>query len=519
MNALAISLLLFAQEPGFPKRVDVDNENDWPKEGRIVVEGVYSLLGDSAGTAYRRMELRICKAPFMTPRSLLSRKSPTGNIEVTGVVEMANGKRVVQVEDFTLLDDDPTRFEQMITAAEGDPEKLYAAAEWAKRRFKLYKSEAMKAAVRRANEAGLLAERKNAVGDPQKLSALKNKLDQKIKQDPDSPPETYDFESLVHEIVRAEFDRVPRDDHAALMNFADFVQRQLPGAKDIGDAVDPRHRNNYDAKPLATYDGAEAGLRRALERYFYSTLIDKALAASFQKDGAAPFELAETAKKKIPEYREVARRWFRQWAKTQEGRLVDLEAGEASETARIVADELEDFAFAAKLRSDWLDAREAKIRKREKEAAEESGANRVQRDADAWFELAKQRLAWFKDSPEQEAKAVKTLEDVLSFAPQFNKAELELRNLGYIQSTTGWRRKQERERDPKKAGRSRAVAVNMTAAEVLDALGKPTYRSRMVTATGATVVWIYRSSGGDTLVVLTGPAEALRVSKIQAPNN
>jgi hypothetical protein len=513
MNAVAISLLLVSQEPGFPKRVEIDNVNDWPKEGRIVVEGVYSLLGDSAGTAYRRMELRNCSVPFNVPRSLLSRKSPIGNIEVTGVVEMANGKRVVQVEDFSLLNDDPSRFEQMLTAAEGDPEKLYAAAAWAKRRFELYKAPAMNEAVRRANDAGLLAERKNAAGDPQKLAALQTKLTK-------SPPDGgYDGDSLKHEIVRAQFDKIAKDDAKAFMAFADFVQGQLPGAKDIGDAVDPRHRHNYDAKPLTTYDDAEPGLRRALERYFYSTLIDKALAASFQKDGAAPFELAETAKKKIPEYREVARRWFRQWAKIQEGRLVDLEAGEASETARIVADELEEFAFAAKLRNEWLDAREVKIRKREKESAEESGANRVQRDADAWFELAKQRLAWFPNSPEHEAKAVKTLEDVLSFAPQFTKAEVELRNLGYTQSTTGWRRKQERERDPKKAGHARGLAVNMTAAEVLDALGKPTYRSRMVTATGATVVWIYRSSGGDTLVVLTGPAEALRVSKIQAPNN
>jgi hypothetical protein len=115
---------------------------------------------------------------------------------------------------------------------------------------------------------------------------------------------------------------------------------------------------------------------------------------------------------------------------------------------------------------------------------------------------------------------VRILEDVLDFAPQFNKAEIELRKLGYTQTTEGkWRRKTDPSMNPRRPADARSLAVNMTVEEVLGAVGKPTYESRVVTASGASVVWIYSVGGKQTLVVFSGPPDALRVSKIRAPSD
>ena len=55
--------------------------------------------------------------------------------------------------------------------------------------------------------------------------------------------------------------------------------------------------------------------------------------------------------------------------------------------------------------------------------------------------------------------------------------------------------------------------------EVLGAVGKPTHQSRIVTAGGASIVWIYAVGGKETLVVFSGPGDALRVTKIRAPQD
>jgi hypothetical protein len=509
MTLLAL-VIAFGQGDGFPRRVEIDKVDAWPREGRIVVEGKYSLIGEG-NDAFRPMYLLKSNVAFHVPRSLLREKAPTGNIEVTGVVESRGGKRVVQVEDFKLLPPDEKRFEEMFEAAGDDPEKYVGAAQWAVRRHDVYKSPAMAAAAKKAFDAAVERERKQAAGDPEKLADLNNRL----RKDPKFVG--YDFEAFNHEIVRAEFDRTPKKDGDALLKFADqILQQRLDGAKITGDAIDPRHRSAYDERPLPTYESADAALRRALERYFYSRVVARSLELSAE-NGAAPFDLAETAKRKVPEYQDVSRRWFRDWAKTQRGRLADLEADAAAEAARIMETELTAFAEAATFRSEWLDMRETKLRQREREARDEAKGARVQRDADAWFDLALRHLQWFKSSPEHEAKAVRILEDVLSFAPQFSKAEIELRKLGYAQGSDGaWRRKSESV-DPRRPTDLRGLAVNMTPAEVLSAVGKPTHQSRTATGAGLSVVWIYRASGRETLVVFSGPPGALRVSKIRAP--
>jgi hypothetical protein len=506
---IALLLLFGFQADGFPKRVEVDNVDAWPNSGRIIVEGVFTSLTEG-GESYRVMHLRKPNVPFNVPRSLLREKAPTGNIEVVGVVESPRGKLVVQVEDIKLLPSDEVRFQDKIGAAGDNPDKHFEAAAWAKRRYELYKSEAMAAAERSATKSGFELERKQAKGDPEKLSALKLKLQRRQI--------VYDYDALDHEMMHAEYARIPADDPAALMSFAEKIKERLPGSKEIGAAVDPRHRIAYDARPLPTYESADTALRQALSRYFYSTVVDKALAAAWTKNREAPFDLAEKAKKLAPEYQEIARKWYRDWAKTQEGRLVDLEGDAAEETAATIEKELQDFPRATRLRSEWLDAREVKLRQREREAAEEAGdSRRTTRDADSWFDLAMRRRKWFKDNPEHEAKVVKLLEEVLSFAPQYSKAEIQLRNLGYTQTTDGrWRRKTDRSMDPRRPADARSLAVNMTTAEVLGAVGKPTHQSRIVTAAGASVVWIYSLGGKETLVVFSGPPDALRVSRIRA---
>lgn len=510
---IALLLLFGFQADGFPKRVEIDNVDAWPNSGRIIVEGVFTSLTEG-GESYRVMHLRKSNVPFNVPRSLLREKAPRENIEVVGVVESPRGKLVVQVEDIKLLASDETRFKEMVDAAGDNPDKHFQAAAWAWRRFTLYNSAAMQAAHRSATRSGFDLERKLAKGDPAKLSALKVRL-----QRPESGVTDFDFDALDHEILHAKFAQIPADDPAALMEFAEALNKR-PGGNAPGDAVDPRHRRNYDARPLATYE-RETDLRPALIRYFYSTVVDKALTAAWKKNREAPFDLAERAKKLVPEYQEIARKWYRDWATTQEGRLVDLEGDAAEETAATIEKELKDFPRASRLRSDWLDAREVKLRQREREAAEEAGGSRrATRDADSWFDLAMRRLKWFKNSPEHETKAVRTLEDVLSFAPQYSKAEVELRKLGYTQLTDGrWRLKTDRSTGPRRPADARSLAVNMTTAEVLDAVGKPTHQSRIVTAAGASVVWMYSLGGKQTLVVFSGPSDALRVSRIRAPRD
>ena len=512
---IAFLLLFGIQTDGFPKRVEVDNVDAWPGSGRIIVEGVFTSLTEG-NESYRVMHLKKPNVSFHVPRSLLREKAPTGNIEVVGVVESPRGKLVVQVEDLKLLPSDETRFNEMIAAAGDNPEKYFRAAGWAARRYELYKSAAMEAAARDATRSGFELERKLAKGDPGKLSSLKATL---LRQK--GPLREYDFDSLDHEIIRTEYERIPADDPAAIMSFAEAVKKRLPGGDERGAAVDPRLRMEYDAKPLPTYDNAESAVRRALFRYFYATVVDRALTAASKKNGDAPFDLAEKAKQLVPEYQETARKWYREWASVQEGRLVALEGDAAEETAVTIEKELQDFPRATRLRSDWLDAREVKIRQREREAAEEAGnSSRVSRDADSWFELAMRRLRWFKNNPEHEAKAVRTLEDVLSFAPQYSKAEVELRKLGFTQIADGrWRRKTDRSSDLRRPADARSLAVNMTPAEVLGAVGKPTHESRVVTAAGISVVWIYAVGGKETLVVFSGPPDALRVSRIRAPRD
>jgi hypothetical protein len=281
-------------------------------------------------------------------------------------------------------------------------------------------------------------------------------------------------------------------------------------------------KNEYANRPQTTYENADADARRVLERYFFATLVGRTLELERESKKSPPFDLAEKAKRTLPDYPEFARKWYAEWAKAREIKLLDMAPAEVVETSDAVLRELKDVAWAERLKRDWLEERTAQLRNAEKAAAKaaEQTQQAATRDADRWFELAKQRLAWFGDRETDRDRAVTALIDVLSFAPKYAEAELELRRLGYEQSAVGeWRLKSAPAKPDLRAVRTgaRPLTENMTERQVVELLGKPNRIARFVSASHARHLWYYGDGSSDLIVVLEGTVGSLRVVKVRNP--
>jgi hypothetical protein len=501
---------------GTAKRIELEALTAKLAGERIVVEGVFSALGAEAD-GVRPMLVKKSSATFLAPPAVLRKSPPGGNMDVVGVVEVMRGKVVVQVESIRLLADDEKRCAERLEAAGDDPSKLFALASWAEKRHRDYGDPKLKTFALEAFGKAVELRRKEAGDDPAKLAALKTFL-----MSPGSRIEGYDLVALDHETMRAKFKLLPERDLEALQAFTREVQDWMPGATQRNGPIDPRLKNEYASRPQTTYENADAEARRVLERYFFATLVGRTLELERESKKSPPFDLAEKAKRTLPDYPEFARKWYAEWAKAREIKLLDMAPAEVVETSDAVLRELKDVAWAERLKRDWLEERTAKLRNAEKAAAKaaEQTQQAATRDADRWFELAKQRLAWFGDRETDRDRAVTALIDVLSFAPKYAEAELELRRLGYEQSALGeWRLKNAPAKPDLRAVRTgaRPLTENMTERQVVELLGKPNRIARFVSASNARHLWYYGDGSSDLIVVLEGTVGSLRVVKVRNP--
>lgn len=462
---------------------------------RIVLEDVCtSILGTGDEQHFR---MKNCSGVKFYPGDALINRIQGANLEVTGRVQQQDGDLVVFVESIKRLPDDATRYADRVAQIDAnDYVSWYELAEWARGRGEKYGSQQMREKSQEAYRTAHETERRLAAGSPERLEALRRRAVA------DKAMSDRDLGGLDHEILRAEFRRLPPGDAAALRRFATKVQQKLGG-----DPVQPPlaaiQRDQYDADPIEIYNNAGDQERLRIARYWQACILNDALQIEGRASEVGANALAALAAKELPDYPDLVKDWQKKAASDLRHNPLLFTADQAWEIAQRVGKPGD-----AELLLAWLKAKEDQLVAEEIAAerrARDQGLRNV-RDAKSRFDLAEKYREWLPNHDAAKFARRRLLEETLRIDPQFAEAEVQLRSLGVARSSDA-------------ASRSAAVGsafrIGMRADEIT---ASPDFKARVVTKGRTVHQWIYLGiGGGKTIYILLepGPGGVLTVSDVR----
>lgn len=510
MNMAIVALLV-----GLAGQVRVLPEDIGPKlvGKRIVVEGVFA--GSLARNGQQYLLVKLCKQAKLLARDLSVDKL-SGNLEIVGDVRLDDNDLVVDIVSIKPLPTDLEQFQAQAQSAGDDPAAWVRVGTWAEQRARRYEIPALaeKAAVAYRTAARL--HRRQAGGDPVKLRQLKESLAK------DSSLPSFDPVPLEHELLHAEYRRLPKGEADARLTFAGQVRRRLGlpvGAPTT--RVDAALGRRYDADPIATFDEQEPAERLRLVRYWEVAILRQALDEMAASGTRNPLALAELAEKDAPDYPEVTQQWLERATEAFDKAPASFAVSQAEALARMLVHREQSPEKASKVLIQWLRARETQLEAEDRAANDEAkrqGRSGVPRNANELFALAGLYLKWLK-GPGAAAEAARLSIEALSIEPGLVEAERTLERLGYRKDANGvWVA-------PGAGSNERASAavasdagplrIGMTAEQVRAVMLQPESRARIVTRGDVVHQWVYRLNQVTIYVFLKEERGQLRVSAVK----
>jgi hypothetical protein len=451
---------------------------------------VTSVLG--SGDNRRLRLLRCNEVSFRLPES--APKEITGNVRVSGLVQVEGSQVIVQVQRVELLPSDIDQFEKRRQAI--DPKShadWYSLAEWAENRFQLYRDSKLHSAAIESFRRGVELERAESANDFTKLKALRARLiEAKIVTD-------WDIAEIDHHLAVARLPNLMTATADELEQAAKRWEETFNLSPDAWIAITPAEQAAYEQNPVATYRSASEVKRKGFLRWGQVRLLRLVAEKRVSTRQWDPYQAADWTDEKIPDQPAIGRGWFEKGVSADEARLTELRFRDADKLASRIIDRLQDSDRANKLRGQWLDLTEATMRQHEDRAVEEARLSQRPaplKDVRTRYDLAQQRLGWFPKDAAHQAKGANLLLEAIEIEPAFEPAIEALRGLGYRRTSAGaWQdplsaAKEDREQ----AEMPRSAAIGMEEATVIKIHGPPDSKTRIITGPRL-VEWQWRYDG------------------------
>lgn len=475
--------------------VDADRISQAHAGKRIVVDGVYSsVLGRGER---RQLRLKRCKAKFLPGAAELGRNP--GNLSIVGDVRVENREILVTVVSLRPLPPDSKRFARMADAI-SDANGWYRLAGWARRRAELYQSAGMAEKSNDAYLSGVALERRAAAGDPKALANLLRT----IRRDGRVP--SFDFTDLDHEVLRAELAAKRDAGPDALQRFAVEVRNHysLPPVEQL-EPLDPSLRARYDKDPLGAFASASGEQRAALARYLEVEVLRAVCRKRFEGPTPDLLAAAKFAETEMPDFKDIADDFYDRWIDEQSATLGTLGKQQVLTLADRIGRRAGDAGAAGKVLIRWLDQREDQFRDAEKRGRQPNPRDRN--------ELARYYEQLEESLPEGYAheNMVRLTKEAYEIDPTSRIVEARLSELGL-------RKNADAEWVPISATRTtRTVAIGQRPEQVLQVLGEPDSKAKLVSAGAVTHQWVYRSGKANTYVLFVeSPPERPTVAAIHS---
>lgn len=398
------------------------------------------------------------------------------NVEVSGRVkkDKENGKLFFAVDRVKILTSDVEQFETREAKLKSTKaDDWYALARWAQSRGKYYEDEELLAKARKAWTKGLNLERANLpANDADARLALAEKL---REQQVDASLQG----ELIHEAARMKWQQAQKE--GGLEKFAAWLKETYPEAEKPLEKLPKEQGQRYETNPLETFRSAKETDRDTLWRLFFIQVELARILPGAKPDFSNASAVAEELLARVPErsdlidkYREQSFQW----------RIKSIAGAKREEALRIAEDlkSRDQPDEAKKLLSGWLRAQEPRFRK--------DGPIGLMQLAEDYLQLA-----------EDEPSAVKLLAEAHTLDPSFTDPGERLKQLGYHLEQNRWIKGNAPEMPANADKAPSQLAVGMTAQAVLQLLGEPNGKTRIITNKGTQEVWSFGRRGTPRLMI------------------
>ncbi len=461
-----------------------DRQGEWPE----MLEAPFKVEGRVGSVSRVQFRFIHCDATFRVTEEQSRTIGSVRNVEVSGRFkrDKDNSKIFFAVDRVKILPSDSEEFESREAKLKTrEAKEWYELADWADSRGEFYQDDDLRAKGRKARTKGLEYERINlAADDFEGRVSLAERL-RKAGGDAELVAE------LTHEAARIHWSEAQRTRSMNL--FLAWLKKTYPASVKPLEEIPRELARRYDDKPNETFQKATPEDRDILTRLLYLKVESARILAGAKADNSNAAEIAEELAARVPERTDLIEKYRGEGMKS---RLKSVGSASRAEAVRL-SEELkaEDKPLAAKeVLLGWIRAQEARVRKN---------------DPIALIQIAEDYLQLLKDEP----MAVKRLIAAHELDPSLEDAGDRLKQLGYRQLDQQWIKGGAADGpSPDAHGQ---LAVGMSGAAVLQLLGEPTGKTRILSRSGTQEVWSFSPRGSARLFIhLTRPAgQPPRVTK------
>lgn len=479
MTVVTVLVLMFGQATNpvlEPEMVDASLDGK-----KITVEGIVASLTDRGGL--KAVTLKLAKKTKYLVRQTDAAGTYNKSVQMTGRVRLEDGEVFVDVDSVSLLRSDIERFGQKaLPLGDTNDRGWFDLYRWAENRARKYDQPELRTAAMEAYRNGVDARRKKGRDRLDVLIDLR-----KLLVDDKKLPE-YDMVDLEHEIARLEYRELSKLDAQAVRAFANELANRLPSEVDKPERLSEEQIKAYNSKAIDTFGAADGEGRKKLARYWRGQMLNEADRRAGDKVDA--YEAGVLARKQFPEYPEFWQTLLRSWTNRAEANMESLTKLQAEKVAETLKVDLVDPKRSREFLQRWLDRRETAI------------ASQPRKSTLEYYELALIHVEWFPTDGKEDAKRLLT--KVLDLDSKYGQAKAKLKQMGYSEVRPGtWEQVRglaQPEAMPERAKtKSALISTGMDAERVLESLGEPTSRSRLVTrkreadqGAHVLVVWAYK---------------------------
>ena len=471
-----------------------ESKGDWP----VLTNTTLRVEGRVGAHLKGQFRYQNCSLTFLLTPELERRMLPKRNVEVTGRLRLQDNQPVFEVTD---LQSRPTDIEQLrareVALRNPQPQDWYSFGEWAQERSSFYKDEELQAAALACFARGVGIEQARLhISDHAGRFALAKKAD------------GFQLPSLLVDELRHDGYRswwnqassLKEPQPAELAKLIEQLGRDWPDALEPGSPFPTELAQNYADNPTAAYHAANEAQRQTLRRIFAADVQLRQLELQAAPDGRNGRSIAEQIEKLIPERKSIAAQFRDAELMYRLGQVGTASKSDAVELAtEFRARGRAKEAAEALLR--WIVAKEQRLRPQ---------------TAPEFIELADEYLTLLQD----ESRAVALLIEAHRREPQSQDALQRFEQLGYVYNGIAWTKPRVMPLptlDPNPTAAPFQLAAGMSSQELVQLLGEPTRRSRVITGAGGEEFWVYgQASEGSRLVIEFTAAEtqaAMRVKR------
>jgi len=457
--------------------------------GRDVrVTGRKSLVGR------REIGLSQCDVRFKSRHNLPKFDADVENLRIDGRLAMEGRRYVVYITSVRERPSDAEEFENRRRQLDDKVlEGWYELGDWAAGLGRFYQDAKMNDLAMGAYKQAISLEHKEIQGkDPRALKKLAAKAKEYGLSD--SLREEMIFEAYV--VTRSQAKTLDQLGRAISAASADLPGSDKPLAQPEADL-----RQRYERKPVETYRDSTGFSRKVLHRMLMTDLILARVKSQLDENYQNGFEIADLIETEIPEYKELAKEY--------RDRALQMRTEQVATLSR---------KQILDLKSKYEEQQQPQKGREAVEAWLEHRLNRLdEQDTEGLLSLAEDYVALV----DRRERAAQLLLDAYKQAPQSEEIAARLERLGYRQEKGEWTNA----REPGNENRTemeRAVAEgrpmeNMTASQLLKAIGAPSKVLRIASRDEVVEYWLYQQSKESEVAIQLsrprGEAEA-RVLKL-----